>query len=305
MSSSTEMPIPADSADGAPSQAVELYLDLLKKCLTRVSFPERYHPLFPDPDNPRLRPVHAVLHWLQGRDIYVMRRRHPDLQHRSVEDLREMGGDWPAEGETMIGLQRLDNVEACVTDVVRKGVPGDLIETGVWRGGCTIFMRGILKAVGDQSRTVWVADSFQGLPKPDSDRYKADSGSRLWTYKELTVTVEEVRANFQRYGLLDEQVCFLQGWFSETLPTAPIERLAVLRLDGDMYQSTMEVLEVLYPKLSAGGYVIVDDYGALPECRQAVHDYRDTHGITDEIVQVDWTGVFWQRSAGPETSSPR
>lgn len=296
MSSPTETPVPGSQPGGGPADPAELYLDLLKKSLTRVAFPERYHPIFPDPDNDWLRPVHAVLHWLQGRDVYIMRRRHPDLQGRPLEDLRDMGGDWPAEGETMIGLQRLDNVQSCVTDVVRSGVPGDLIETGVWRGGSTIFMRGVLKALGDESRTVWVADSFQGLPKPNAEHYQADSGSRLWTYTELAVSAAEVRANFERYGLLDEQVRFLEGWFSDTLPTAPIERLAVLRLDGDMYQSTIEVLETLYPKLSVGGYLIVDDYGALPECRQAVHEYRDAHAITDEIVTVDWTGAYWQRT---------
>jgi hypothetical protein len=98
-----------------------------------------------------------------------------------------------------------------------------------------------------------------------------------------------------RPGLLDEQVRFLPGWFSDTLPTAPIERLAVLRLDGDMYGSTMEALEALYPKLSVGGYVIVDDYGAVPQCKEAVTDFRAAHQIIDPMETVDWTGVYWQR----------
>ncbi len=87
----------------------------------------------------------------------------------------------------------------------------------------------------------------------------------------------------------------LWGWFRDTLPAAPIERLAVLRLDGDLYQSTLESLTHLYPKLSQGGYVIVDDYGAVPACRKAVEDYRSKQGIREEIVAIDWTGVFWQR----------
>ncbi len=106
---------------------------------------------------------------------------------------------------------------------------------------------------------------------------------------------EEVRANFERYGLLDEQVRFLKGFFQDTLADAPIEQLAVVRLDGDMYESTIVALDALYPKLSVGGYLIVDDWGAVPGCRQAVEDYRRDHGITEPIVEIDWTGVYWQR----------
>ncbi len=208
---------------------------------------------------------------------------------------RAEGRDWPLEAETMVGWRRLDHLQQCITDVLQRRVPGDLIETGVWRGGTAIFMRGVLKAYGDTTRVVWAADSFQGLPEPDPRRYPADAGDRHWTAPELAVPLEVVQANFDRYGLLDAQVRFLVGWFSDTLPTAPIERLAVLRLDGDMYGSTMDGLRYLYPKVSVGGYVIVDDYGAVPGCRAAVDDFRAEHGITEELEWIDWTGVFWRR----------
>ncbi len=210
--------------------------------------------------------------------------------------LRAQGADWPETAETMIGLQRLDNLQACVEDALANGVPGDLIETGVWRGGATILMRAILKAYGVEDRRVWAADSFEGLPPPDPGRYPQDKGDWLYTLEDLAVPLDQVKANFVRYGLLDKQVRFLEGWFRDTLPEAPIGRLAVVRLDGDMYESTMDALVYLYPKLSVGGYLIVDDYGALRGCRQAVHDFRDTHGITEEIWPIDWSGVFWQRS---------
>lgn len=141
-----------------------------------------------------------------------------------------------------------------------------------------------------------MADSFEGLPPPDPDRYPEDKGNRLHTYDDLAVSMEEVQRNFERYGLLDDQVRFLKGWFRDTLSEAPIAALAVARLDGDMYESTMDSLVHLYPKLSVGGYLIVDDYGAFRVCRQAVHDYRKAHGIDDEIRKVDWSGVFWQRT---------
>jgi len=208
---------------------------------------------------------------------------------------REFGLDWPEHAETMAGLRRLDNVRTLVEDVLERGVPGDLIETGVWRGGTTIFMRALLAAHDDPDRVVWVADSFQGLPKPDAATYPADEGLDYTGHAQLSVGAQHVRANFARYGLLDERVRLLQGWFKDTLPDAPIDRLAVMRLDGDLYESTMDALEPLYPKLSVGGYCIIDDYGALDACRRAVDDYRAAHGITEPIVPIDWTGAYWKR----------
>ncbi len=210
-------------------------------------------------------------------------------------ELRREGQDWPAVAHSMVGELRMDNVQGCVEDVIRRGVPGDLIETGVWRGGTTIFMRSILEAYGVRDRRVWVADSFEGLPKPDAEHYPQDADDSFHTYPELAIPMEKVRANFARYGLLDDQVCFLKGWFKDTLPTAPIERIAVARLDGDMYESTMDALKAIYPKLSIGGYLIVDDFGAVPGCKQAVEDYRREHGISEAIEVADWTGVYWRR----------
>jgi O-methyltransferase len=110
----------------------------------------------------------------------------------------------------------------------------------------------------------------------------------------LAVPESEVRANFERYGLLDDQVRFLPGWFKDTLHNAPIEQISVLRLDGDLYESTIQALDGLYPRLSPGGFCIIDDY-QLPYCRQAVADYRDKHGITSEIVDIDGSGVLWRK----------
>ena len=270
--------------------AAELYLDLLKKCLTRYLFGEDYVPAVPPKGTFKHTAFEPVRRWLAGKDMEVI--RHVPFN----EQVRAEGRDWPARAESMAGLRRLDNLQFCVTDVLRRGVPGDLIETGAWRGGATIFMRAILEAYGDTERQVWVADSFQGLPRPDPERWPAEAGDEHWAMEQLAVPLEEVKANFARYGLLDERVRFLAGWFKDTLPAAPIERLAVLRLDGDMYGSTMEALEALYPKLSPGGYVIVDDYGAIPQCKEAITDFRAAKGIIDPMETIDWTGVYWQRS---------
>ena len=271
--------------------AADLYLDLLKGCLTRsVVGGEDYVPAVPPRGTVKHQLFEPVRKWLAAKDMEVIRHLPFDLE------VRAEGRDWPAQAETMIGLRRLDNLQQCVTQVIRRGVPGDLIETGVWRGGATILMRAVLEACGDTERRVWVADSFEGLPKPDADRYPADQDDQHWTHGRLAVSVDEVKANFARYGLLDDRVQFLVGWFEDTLPSAPIERLAVLRLDGDMYSSTMQALESLYPKLSPGGYVIVDDYGAIPACKEAITDFRARHGIIDPMESVDWTGVWWEKA---------
>jgi O-methyltransferase len=180
--------------------------------------------------------------------------------------------------------------------VCANDVPGDLIETGVWRGGASIFMRAVLKALGDRDRVVWLADSFQGLPQPNTQEYPADADFPSWREPVLAAPLEEVKANFSKYGLLDDRVKFLVGWFSETLPVAPVERLALLRLDGDMYESTIVALRALYPKLSPGGYAIVDDWGQVAACRRAVEDFRREAGVQDPVQDIDGTGVFWQRS---------
>ncbi len=209
---------------------------------------------------------------------------------------RDQGMDWPQKAHTMVGVKRLRNLATLTQKVIDDDIPGDFIETGVWRGGCCILMRGILAANNRHDRKVYVADSFEGLPVP-TEGVEADKGDEHHTFMQLQVTQEEVAANFERYGLLDETVVFLKGWFKDTLPALePRARFALLRLDGDMYESTMDGLSALYPKLSRGGYVIIDDYGCVPGCKQAVHDYRQNHGINDEIVTIDWTGVYWRKS---------
>ena len=115
------------------------------------------------------------------------------------------GRDWPARAHTMIGLKRLANLRMCVETILDDGIPGDLIETGVWRGGATIFMRAILKARDVTDRLVWVADSFAGLPAADTARYPSDEGITLHQFPQLAVSLERVQENFRRYGLLDDR----------------------------------------------------------------------------------------------------
>lgn len=261
------------------------YLDLLKKTLTRYGMDSEYKKLW-GPKRICLSPLQSVLASL---GLEIVQKTVLDLKQRKV------GLDWPATAETMIGLDRLDNIQNCIYEVVRNKIPGDLIETGTWRGGATIFMRACLKELSVTDRTVWVADSFEGLPKPNIKLYIQDKLDIHWRYEFLAVSLKEVKKNFIKYNLLDKQVKFLKGWFKDTLPTAPIKKLAIMRLDGDMYESTIQALEYLYPKLSVGGYVIIDDYG-LGGCRAAVDDFRNKMGIKDRLNVIDWSGRYWKRT---------
>lgn len=248
--------------------AAGLYIDLLKKSLTDTLCSTE-----PDVEAGRARFVADFLsHYIQGRAV------------------------------TMLPRARLDHLQACIEDVLRCGVPGDLMEAGVWRGGAAILMRALLKVHGVADRSVWVADSFQGLPEPDATRFPKESmvyhGPVMRdAFQRLAVGMEVVKTNFSNYCMLDERVRFLPGWFKDSLPCAAIDRLAVLRLDCDYYESTRDCLVHLYDRLSPGGYLIVDDYGEddWTDCRAAVDGFRADRGITDPMVRVDRSCWYWQR----------
>lgn len=257
------MPPPPQFSAHAPTDPAGAYLDLMKRCL---------------------------LNWLYADAEDRLVRANGNLAQA-----RLVGRDWPAMAHTMIGLARLENIHQCCETIIREKIRGDFLEAGVWRGGACIFMRAILQAHQIKDRTIWAADSFEGLPPPNPELYPQDVGLNLHQFPQLAVSLDQVKSYFARYGLLDDQVKFLKGWFRDTLPTAPVEQLALLRVDGDMYESTTDVLKHLYPKVVAGGFIIIDDYLDIPACSQAVEDYRHAHQITETIIPIDWTGVYWRK----------
>jgi hypothetical protein len=269
-----------------------MYIDLLKKALT--------FSLWQDPGKPIETVSYRLPRLLRplaigGARLLAKARLRIVVLKDDEQERRVPGSTWPAYAHTMISKERLDNLQLAVETVLRENVPGDLIETGVWRGGSCILMRGILEAYGDMARRVFVADSFAGLPGPDPDKYPADSGDKHHVYDSLAVSQQEVRDNFRKYGLLDERVVFLEGWFKDTLPTAPIAQLAVMRLDGDMYESTMDALKNLYDKLSPGGFCIIDDYG-LAGCKAAVEEFRSRRSVREPMVEIDYFGRYWRKA---------
>lgn len=269
-----------------------MYLTLLKNCLLdlhRIGQPE-YVPII---SNKNRKITMAVMIWLnkilKPFDISICKIKNPTLEQR------RNGRDWPGYADTMIGEKRLDNIGQLINNICFYSIPGDFIETGVWRGGASIFMKGSLnhwKYQEDENRKIYVCDSFEGLPKPEHGK---DRGSTFHLQHELAVPLEVVKYNFEKYGLLDDNVVFVKGWFKDTLHKIEAEKFALIRLDGDMYASTMDALNALYHKLSIGGYIIIDDYGSVPQCKLAVDEYRAEHGIEDEMIDIDGEGVYWRK----------
>lgn len=271
-----------------PRTPEELYLDLMKKILSRALIANRI-------ERHTIRPV-GPKSWLLyhfNRTAVRFGLETVRLTPSTAEDYLESGHEATnrvEDAETMLGTRQLDHMQRCIVDVLNRNVPGDLIEAGVWRGGMTTFMRSVLKAYQVTDRKVWVADSFAGLPEIDRKHE-----TFAWQRGDMAVSLETVKANFARYGLLDEQVVFLKGYFSETLPKSPIRQLSILRVDADLYESTMDVFRNLYSTLSPGGYAVIDDYQNLPDCRRAVDEFRASQGITEELRRIDTRAVCWQR----------
>jgi hypothetical protein len=271
-----------------------LYLELMKKSLLASIYDENgwYVLGSLDRKNPR-----SLRYWIKFAAVKLAWTCGFVIVKPTTGN--EISG-WGLFCYTMISLARLSNIQFCVEDILKNNVEGDFIETGVWRGGATIFMRAILKANGISDRVVWVADSFEGLPqskKYDEDITIMNDGGPMRLA--LAVSLERVKQGFAKFDLLDDQVNFIKGWFRDTLPRAPIEKLALLRLDGDLYDSTMDALNALYGKVTKGGYVIVDDYNRWPQCKEAIDDFRSARGIRDEMVNIDDDAVFWKVSEEP------
>lgn len=270
------------------------YLQLLRKALVNLIYPE--HEL-------RLRYLEAQP---PAEDRLGVQRALRDLRYADAASFAELvackqdGQNFrravTRDAHTMVGLRRLDNIEWCATQIFAAGVEGDFLEAGVCQGGASIFMRALQVAHGEEHRRMWVADSFEGLPAP---RTEADAGLDFTEERMpwLAASLTAVQDNFRTYDLLSEQVCFVAGWFSETLPSSEVGKIALLRIDADLYESTRDVLLALYDRVTPGGFIIVDDYHAFRACRAAVDEFRAERGIADRLRRVDWTATYWRKLA--------
>jgi cephalosporin hydroxylase len=267
--------------EGLLERAATRYLDLLKSALLDEHYLENEVRLqyLADciehkrtPDQAKLRdPVRQMKHETHG------------LQNsRRAGALPENNAGSSLLPYTDMGRIRLESLERCLDTIRTNSVEGDFVECGTGRGGGAIFMRGYAEAHGLNDQQIWVADTF---------RVSQLGAAGLL---DLSADLNVVRDGFQRFDLLDDRTHFLQGPYRETLPGAPIEEVALLRIGGGLLESTLEVLDALYGKVAPGGIVVIDDY-TPPACRRAVDDFRAEHGLEQPVERIDWSGIYWQK----------
>jgi O-methyltransferase len=215
-----------------------------------------------------------------------------------------------------VSEERLDNVAASVKYAVINGLAGDYVEAGVWRGGCSLFAAHAIKLFAPCGTAyqphVWMADSFKGFPEhreEDKALISLEEAKPIDKPGALSVGgVETVRELFEQYGMLEPgspPLHFLTGWFKDTLPTARVEAISVLRADGDLYSSTMDIFNALFHRVVPCGVVIIDDYGHWPQCKKAVVDFFTDMNYAPRLCAVDYTAVWFQNTHGlPEGDCP-
>ncbi|MFY0594220.1 TylF/MycF/NovP-related O-methyltransferase [Roseivirga sp.] len=277
----------------------EKYLELLKKSLLNEIYVENELRIFCLAEKKLLKKWSLIFGGIDFEKLHHIGKYFPEdldtfKKNRFEGGLLTPGSRHLVYADTMIGRKRLLNIEHCLSVILEEKILGDVIECGVWKGGATIFMKAYLDTYESTDRVVWLADSFEGVPESTLAQDKYSDLSRK-AYPGLAIPKDDVVKNFEKYDVSLDHVQFLEGWFKDTLPDAPIDKLALLRLDGDLYESTMDALQSLYHKLSPGGFIIIDDYKALPQCEEAVQEFRLQNTITEPIQKIDSEAVFWRK----------
>lgn len=212
---------------------------------------------------------------------------------RSRVRARSLGKVIPRHAIAMCGPKRLRNTLELARRVHADNVPGDLIECGVWRGANCILMQAVIKEHGSVKR-LYCADTFDGFPVAMARRERVMHPSFLKAGCEL------VRRNFELFDLWDDSITFIKGDVVSSLKHFN-RPLALIRLDVDMYEPTMACLESLYPNLSDGGFIIIDDYGCgAYKARAATDCFRKRNNITTKLNWIDEDGVWWQKCAAAQ-----
>jgi O-methyltransferase len=194
---------------------------------------------------------------------------------------------------SMCAYNEIKQTQDLLVDVINNNIEGSLVETGVWRGGIGMWMQAILKYYNVR-KDIWLFDMFGLFPEPIHEKDKYINNIIKFLFANPP-TVDDVRNNFRKMDLLDSNIKFVVGEFKNTVPVSKINNIALLRLDGDHYDSTMIVLENYYWNISKGGYCIIDDYNNEHiACRNAVDEFRLKHSINNKIIDTHGGSVYWQ-----------
>jgi O-methyltransferase len=194
----------------------------------------------------------------------------------------------------MVGLARLKNLVRLAELIDLENIAGDIVECGTWNGGSGA----LLAQVGARSpheRMTWLFDSFEGLPAPSEKDGKAAVPYR----GKCRGATDSVREVLGKLAVPETRARIVPGWFQDTLAQAPIQRIALLHIDADWYESVRFVLDTLYPRVTPGGYVVLDDYGYWQGCRTAWEEFQATLPAAPALVSVDGIGCFLRKPALP------
>jgi hypothetical protein len=191
--------------------------------------------------------------------------------------------------QSMTGPERLYGLYDAVRYVHARKIPGSIVECGVWRGGSSMMAALTLQQLGDTSRDLYLYDTFTGMSAPtehDVDINGRTAESR-WREGWVAASLEDVQANMRSTGYPQERITYVRGMVEETIPETIPDQIALLRLDTDFYESTAHELEHLYPRLTPGGVLIVDDYGNWQGARKAVDEYFAAEPLL--FSRIDYT----------------
>jgi O-methyltransferase len=227
----------------------------------------------------------------------------PYLSWRQLTSVRNLWLCWRVCGYTQQNMSGLVNVIELADRVNLAGIPGAFVECGVWRGGCAGIMARLAQPA---RRTVWLFDSFEGMPEATEQDVgdaahalaRGRKDGRLVAVGTNVAVLEDVQDLIHRkLGVSRAGVEIRQGWFQDTVGRArgEVGPIALLRLDGDWYESTRTCIEALYDQVAEGGFVVIDDYGEFPGCRTAIDQFFATRGLRVTLHAVDYTRVYLQK----------
>jgi O-methyltransferase len=207
---------------------------------------------------------------------------------------------------TMTSDERLAAVCSAVEYVTRTGVVGCFVECGVWKGGSSMAAALTYLHMGRQDVDLFLFDTFEGMPAPTKDDFLAPTGELAFHRLQRATKndpvlarspIEEVQQNLRRTHYPKERIHFVKGMVEKTIPQNAPEAIAVLRLDTDWYESTRHELDHLFPRLSVGGILIIDDYGVWAGARKAVDEFFAAKGKAPFLFRIDNTGRLYIKTA--------
>ncbi|OGW36948.1 MAG: macrocin O-methyltransferase [Nitrospirae bacterium RBG_13_39_12] len=238
--------------------------------------------------------VFNIVKYVRRKEISAGKEYPIDFEQSDIEIIKKV------RQYTMTSPERIVALIKGIQYIVKNNIPGDIVECGVWKGGSMMAAALALIAMKDTDRNLYLFDTFEGMTEPTKDdisckgdraldllkKNEKDEESYIWAYSPL----EKVKSNLLSIGYDFRKIHFIKGKVEETIPEKAPEKISLLRLDTDWYKSTLHELAHLYPRLSPGGIIIIDDYGHWHGARKATEEFIKNNNIRLFLSRIDYTG---------------